>query len=307
MDAETIGAALKRKLGPLPVWAWSILGGAVVYFLRKRGYFGGGVQQGETLQPRQEAAGTPQAQTVLQPGESVYDPNTGALTTAPGNDTGVVGDTSPASSGGGSGDYGQAIQDMVDAISTALTDSERTNGASPQTHKPSALSRAKAAVARGKVGPKNKARLEKAGYTAGQIAYHVKRRTPLGKPAHKPSSHKQTTKTTNRNGKPRSNAHVKPANGGRQTGHKKPTPTALGRSRAPASRSHMGPRSRPTVPLTRHATPVHHPTSSHSAKPHQQAQKQQPAAHRPSAPTPRPAPRAPAPKPHAPKSPKRRK
>lgn len=304
MDANTIGAALKRKLGPLPVWVWSILGGVVVYFLRKRGYFGGGVQEGETLQPRQASATTPQAQTVLQPGESVYDPNTGALTTAPGNDTGNAGDTSPGSSGGGSGDYAQAIQDMVDAITNGLTQREQPDRTSPTAHKKlTPLDRAKAAVKRGKVGPKNEARLEHAGYTKGQIAYHTKKRTALGKPAHKPGSHRDTTSHTTRQSKPRSSANVRNAHGGRTTPQQKAAKARTGKSRTPQALGHAK-RPRPTAALTRHATAVHHPASSAGAKPHQQAQKQQPGTHRPSSPPPRST-RPQAQKP-APKKPKKR-
>lgn len=88
MNVQTIGTALRRKLGPFPVWVWAIAGGGVLYLLRAQGYFGSRVETGETLQPSQADAREPQAQVPLQPGESVYDPNTGGLTTAPGGEVG---------------------------------------------------------------------------------------------------------------------------------------------------------------------------------------------------------------------------
>ena len=90
MNLQNIGSALRRKLGPLPVWAWAIIGGVALYFLRAQGYFGGRVETGETLQPAQADAREPQTQVTLQPGESVYDPNTGGLTTAPGGEVDQV-------------------------------------------------------------------------------------------------------------------------------------------------------------------------------------------------------------------------
>lgn len=304
VDLDTIGAALKRKLGPLPVWIWAILGGMIVYFLRSKGYFGGGLQTADTLQPRQASATPREPVTTLQPGESAYDPNTGTLTTAPGSDTGNTGDTSPASSGGGSGDYAQAIQDLADTINSALTDREQPGAAAPTKHRPSALARAKAAVQHGKVGKVNTKRLKAAGYTQRQIDYHIKQRTALGKPAHsQPHDSNSTTHKTTHTSKPRSKAHTKPANGGRQTGHSKPA-GRQGKSRTPTATTHSTTRQRPKVPLTRHAAPVHHPTSTHSAKPHQQEHKSTPAPPRASAPPPR-GQRAPAPQPRPKPKPKR--
>lgn len=87
MNLQTLGASLRRKLGPFPVWVWAIAGGVVLYFIRAKGYLGSGQQTADALQPSQADAREPQTQVPLQPGESVYDPNTGALSTAPGGDT----------------------------------------------------------------------------------------------------------------------------------------------------------------------------------------------------------------------------
>lgn len=78
---SNLKSSLTRKLGPLPAWAWALIAFVGIYYYRTRisaqasGTGTGSVGPTPT---------TPQPQTLLQPGESVYDPNTGALTTAPG-------------------------------------------------------------------------------------------------------------------------------------------------------------------------------------------------------------------------------
>lgn len=77
--------ALTRKLGPLPAWAWAIVAFVAVYWYRNRTGGGTGVlSTGATNQPGPITSDlNPQPQTTLQPGEAVYDPNTGALVTSP--------------------------------------------------------------------------------------------------------------------------------------------------------------------------------------------------------------------------------
>lgn len=84
MDTDGIRNALTRKLGPLPAWAWAVIAGIGIYVYRNRS---GKLNQPTPLQPSQDNALPPQDQVTLQPGESVYDPNSGVLTTAPGSDT----------------------------------------------------------------------------------------------------------------------------------------------------------------------------------------------------------------------------
>lgn len=49
--ANRVGAALKRKLGPLPVWAWAIIAGGVLYWYRNRGGSASSSGTGADLQP----------------------------------------------------------------------------------------------------------------------------------------------------------------------------------------------------------------------------------------------------------------
>lgn len=96
--------ALTRKFGPLPAWTWALIALGSLYYYRK--YRGGtGVVSGTGTGSVGPAPATPQPQTTLQPGESVYDPNSGSLTTAPGG----------GSSGGGSADTTSA-----DALTAAM-------------------------------------------------------------------------------------------------------------------------------------------------------------------------------------------
>jgi hypothetical protein len=113
---SNLGNSLKRKLGPLPVWAWAIIAGVALYWYRNRkggGLFGGlfGAGTGTTGTTATSATTAQLPPTVLEPGESIYDPNTGALTTTP-NGNSASGDTT----GSGSSDIAAAI----DALTSAL-------------------------------------------------------------------------------------------------------------------------------------------------------------------------------------------
>lgn len=285
MDLDTIGAALKRKLGPLPVWMWAMIGGAILYFLRQRGYLkGGDTTTGEALQPSQRATDPRQAPTVLQPGESAYDPNSGTLTTAPGgggdggaSGSGIGGDGGAgANDSSGNSDLAAAFEDLAAAMMGNATESEKPNSVSPRAHKPTALERAKAAVVKGKIGPKNRARLKGAGYSAAQISYHLRRHTALGKPrgkAGKKAANTQTHGTSTKKGrqgkmaaapKARSAAQVRTPTGGRTAARGKGTSTrAATGARAGANHTPRAtPRQRPKTPTVTHSTPVHHPVSA---------------------------------------------
>jgi|SRR5215469_497265 len=78
-----IAGALTRKFGPLPAWAWAVIAFVGIYYYRKKLSSSSSSTTG--IPTDTTAAPTPQAPQVLQPGESLYDPNTGALTTAPGS------------------------------------------------------------------------------------------------------------------------------------------------------------------------------------------------------------------------------
>lgn len=329
MDPSTVGAALKRKLGPLPVWIWATVGGVVVYYLRSKGYFGGsGADSGTALQPSQANASPTRDPITLQPGESAYDPGSGSLVTAPGGGTPADVSAGTATTGGGTGsDDSDALNRLADAIIDSRTDSVSTDPSTPTTHKPTALDRAKTAVTRGKVGPKNEARLEKAGYTKSQIAYHLKRHTGLGKPrgAKPKTAHKQTPSasakgkkdtskagthtptTSHAKSRTRSSATTKTATGRSRTTK---TPTKSPKARTATTTARSTARQRPTTATVHHAAPVQHQVSAA----HKTATQKASAAHA-AKPTTRPAsapaPRAAAPRAAAPKKvtppPKKRK
>lgn len=84
-----IMGALTRKIGPLPAWAWAILAGIGVWYYRNKLSAASSTSTSTTTPTDTSASQSP---VVLQPGESVYDPNTGALDTASGGG-GSSGDT----------------------------------------------------------------------------------------------------------------------------------------------------------------------------------------------------------------------
>lgn len=102
---DNIKTALSRKLGPLPAWAWLILFGVGVWYYRNHL---SSVSSGTGTGSVAPAPTDPQSQVTLEPGESVYDPNTGGFLTAPGGD------------GGGGSDPSGAIDSLANAISDAI-------------------------------------------------------------------------------------------------------------------------------------------------------------------------------------------
>lgn len=99
MGPDEIKDSLTRKLGPLPIWVWAVIAGVALYVVRNRMKSGSVVPGGA---PPTAAATAAEAQLVtaegnanalsirtpvtLQPGERVFDPTTGFLSTQP-NDT----------------------------------------------------------------------------------------------------------------------------------------------------------------------------------------------------------------------------
>lgn len=176
-----IRTAFTRKFGPLPAWAWLTILAGVVYLWRKRAA-GTGTTGGATTDTSTADLTPPDPQdpVVLQPGESVYNPSTGEL----------IG-TAPEQQPPPDATTITPINDPVPPDTTVPDAPFMPSSAAPSvtpTKKPSALDRAKAAVTRGRVGPINRQRLARAGYTPNQVAYHARRKTPLGKPKpqHKP-------------------------------------------------------------------------------------------------------------------------
>jgi hypothetical protein len=106
--------ALKRKWGPLPAWAWLLIGAVLVYYYRSRftSTSSSGTGTGSVV-PSSPTPGT--GEQVLQPGESIYDPTAGTLQTAPGGGSSF--------GGGGSGDPTQAAADLgasMDNLANAI-------------------------------------------------------------------------------------------------------------------------------------------------------------------------------------------
>lgn len=75
-QGNKISNALTRKIGPLPAWAWLLGLALVLYYYRKMK--GGSSSSLSTTAPQDT-----QSPVTLEPGESVYDPNTGELLTTP--------------------------------------------------------------------------------------------------------------------------------------------------------------------------------------------------------------------------------
>jgi hypothetical protein len=78
---SNVRQALTRKLGPLPVWAWALIAGIGLYMYRARHapMTGADAASVDTTAPDQTDASGQQDPVTLDPGQSVYDPNTGQL------------------------------------------------------------------------------------------------------------------------------------------------------------------------------------------------------------------------------------
>lgn len=128
MRGNNIKAALTKKYGPAPAWAWLLIFGlGVWYYRRKFGSVTGtsttsGTGTGSVTPGPGPDPGT--GSQVLQPGESVYDPTAGVLATAPGGGSG-------GASGGGTGadgvaasgdpaQFANAIDDLANAIAAGM-------------------------------------------------------------------------------------------------------------------------------------------------------------------------------------------
>lgn len=138
-----ISTALKRKLGPLPAWAWALIGGVGLYWYRNRSgssVAGGTTASTVTGQIADQTQSGGQAPIPLGPGESVYDPNTGQLVSAPGSADSGLG----AGLGGDGGglapaptpDPTQAIEDLASAIANMQQQAPVVNIVTPKQAAP---------------------------------------------------------------------------------------------------------------------------------------------------------------------------
>ena len=105
---DKIKDALTRKIGPLPAWAWLGIFGIGYYYYKNH------IANNSTSATQASSTvttPTPQSPITVSPGDSVYNPNTGTLTTEPGGGGGY---------GGGGGGGGQ-LANALSNIATALT------------------------------------------------------------------------------------------------------------------------------------------------------------------------------------------
>lgn len=196
--------ALKKKIGPLPLWMWVAIAGAtigvvILYERSRTGATDTGTVDTGTTDP------------------SLIDPTTGVPYAAEGGGGGATSaDTAPTlsqefsdvfgfiSQAQGAGLWPTAAAGNAPATSTGLVDlapghsyydpttGETVNGpeasavsqstSSLTTPAATALARAEKAVTSGKLGKVNRGRLNAAGYTDAQIDFHLKSKTPLGQP-----------------------------------------------------------------------------------------------------------------------------
>jgi hypothetical protein len=202
-----IKAALTRKLGPLPVWAWALIAGAAIFVYRSRR--GGAANVPAAVSPdiTDQTAGLKDPLT-LQPGESAYDPNTGQLTTAPG-DPGAATSTNPLIPvQPGQTYYDPGTGELVNVpggTDTATDSGGKTGAGQSKKGKPpkrTPLRLAKVRLSQGKNSKRQNKFLRGRGYSQGQInhakAKHTILGAPKGKRDHKPKTQHQPGKTTQR-------------------------------------------------------------------------------------------------------------
>lgn len=156
-------SALTRKLGPLPAWVWLATFG-VAYYLYRR-YTGNSVS-GTGTGSVGPAAVTPQPITTLPPGYSAYDPNSGALSTAPGGGLSGTSDTTATSAA----DLTAAMDNLASAIASGMPPTQVDINYTPTSNVPSGGGGGTGTPATGgKTTKKSKPR----GQTKRQAAKHV--------------------------------------------------------------------------------------------------------------------------------------
>lgn len=196
--------ALKKKIGPLPLWVWVAIAGAtigaVILYERSRT---DAVDTGEvstdtgsqlidptTGQPFATEGGggtasTTTAPTLSQEFSDVFGFISQAqaagfwpTTTAAGNEPSTTG-TGLVDLAPGHSYYDPTTGETVNGPEVAAVSQTASSVTTPAK---TALARAEKAVTTGKIGKVNRQRLNAAGYTDSQIDFHLKSRTPLGQP-----------------------------------------------------------------------------------------------------------------------------
>lgn len=109
-----VKASLKRKFGPLPVWAWALIAGAALYVYRTRRAIGSASNAASldaTSPDIQDMSGSRLDPVTLEPGQSAYDPNTGQLVSAAPEQMDTSGGAGGAGSDGSALDAGDNTAD----------------------------------------------------------------------------------------------------------------------------------------------------------------------------------------------------
>lgn len=235
---RNIGESLKKKIGPLPAWAWILGFGVLVWYYRNK--LSGGSVSGTGTGSVAPTTPTPQPITTLAPGEAAYDPNTGTLSTNPaggGGGSPIDGSTGGGGGGGGGPDP-TATDTPLQPIDSGVGPLPPGYGAPvAPTPLPNLSPLAKPAlIGKGAIWAPFGPRKPKApkGYTAvgrGRGFWEFK---PVRHPTHK-AQHgppKGTTKHTRpgTHSKPRSGATVRHDTGGRTSPQSK-APTSRGKTR----------------------------------------------------------------------------
>src|SRR5215471_857582 len=223
-------SALTRKFGPLPAWAWAVIGFIGIWYYRNRI---GAVSGSASNVIGTTGTTSDQPPITLGPGESVYDPNTGTLHTAPGQTTDdstgapssdpVPGQTMP--------DYAPPIGYFPPGTPDPFAPDAPAPAASPTT--PTSVKPKPRHPVGSKAGPhgaiwapsgRHKPPARKGFHTIGVgkggwiYAPDGKggKRSATPKPGSKPSTHKgATTHPSTKQGRSRSTANVRNGNGGR--------------------------------------------------------------------------------------------
>ena len=250
--------SLTRKIGPLPAWAWAIIAFGGVWWYRSRTPMASGTGTG-SVGP---APATPQDQTTLQPGESVYDPNTGTLSTAPGS-AGTNGTT-------GSNDVATAIQDLATALMAGQQPGLTHTGAGKPRKVPKLTGQGAVRAPFGRRKPD-----APKGYKARGLGHGFWEFVPKagGKRRGKAKAHHGKPSTTTRPAKPhhkrqpRSAARISHPNGGRTSGRtttKAPVTTKTNRTVKPEATTGRL-RNRQSTPLVSQPVTQQRPVAAHKS------------------------------------------
>jgi hypothetical protein len=259
--ARGIKGALTRKIGPLPAWVWAIVGFGLVWYYRSK--LSAGSQSGTGTGSVAPTPVDPQPGQVLQPGESYYDPNTGAMSTAPGGGNG----------GGTPSDYSGLVDGITAAIaageaatagSSGGTGPASTGGSGAGTPPPKKRGRGKPpkltakGALRAPFGHKKPA--AKKGFTTkglgkGFWEYVPVKRTPKPKNQHGPKAKTTKPPKPGTKSKPRSTATTKATTGGRTTARGKKPLAAKGKVRGAPQANASVPRAQSTKRTTPVVTP----------------------------------------------------